>query len=56
MVPPQKGEPVALLWKYVADLVQFRNAIANMEVRILTDKPRTGKLVISGETSVLILE
>jgi hypothetical protein len=50
--PPNAGEPVAELWKKVRALTALVNALSQITVTGAVK----GKLVISGESAVIVIE
>jgi hypothetical protein len=50
--PPSAGEPVDELWKKVAALTAVVNALMGLTVT----GAAKGKLVMSGETAVIVIE
>ena len=50
--PPTQGEPVAELWRKVAELTAVVNALSNMQAAGALE----GKLVCTGTNAVLVLE
>ena len=55
MDAPAQGQPVDQLWHFVAELVEFCNALENMKVQVNTPTPTTGKLYFNGDACTLVL-
>ncbi len=53
--PPQAGEDIRELWKYVAKVVERVNAIENMKITVHSINPTTGTFEIHGDRAALDL-
>jgi hypothetical protein len=53
--PPQQGEELDILWRYVAELYRHVRALENMKASVTSPYPTSGKLELTDTETVLVI-